>query len=41
MKTKKNKKIVYNNVINLYSKLLTIYYNAYNDVTDEEKNKDR
>ena len=37
VKTKKNKKIVYNNARKLYSKLLSIYYNDYNDVTDEEK----
>ena len=35
MKTKKNEKVVYNNARKLYSKLLSIYYNGYNDITDE------
>ena len=30
---------VYNNAKKLYSKLLSIYYDDYNDVTDEEKEK--
>ena len=37
MKAKKNKKIVYKNARELYSKLISISYNDYNDITDEEK----
>ena len=37
VKTKENNKIVYNNARELYSKLLSIYYNDYNDITDDEK----
>ena len=37
LKTKKNKKTVYKNAGELYSKLLSIYYSNYNDLTDEEK----
>ena len=37
MKTKKSKKVVYKNARELYSKLLSIYYNDYNDIKDEEK----
>ena len=40
VKTKSNMKIVYKNARELYSKLLSIYYNDDNDITDEEK-KDR
>ena len=39
MKTKKNKKIVYNNARKLCSKLLSIYYNDCNDIADEEKER--
>ena len=39
MKTKAKKKTVYNNAKKLYSKLLSIYYDDYNDITDEEKEK--
>ena len=38
-KAKAKKKIVYNNTKNLYSILLSIYYNDYNYITDEEKEK--
>ena len=38
-KTKIKKKIVYNNAVNLYNTLLTIYFNQYNNITDEEKEK--
>ena len=37
VKTKENNKIVYNNARELYSKLLSIYYNDYTDITDDEK----
>ena len=37
MKTQNNKKIVYNNARKLYSKLLSIYYNDYDDITNKEK----
>ena len=37
MKTKKNKKIVYKNARELYTKLLNIYYNDCNDITNEQK----
>ena len=37
VKTKENNKIVYNNARELYSKLLSIYYNDYNGITDDEK----
>ena len=37
VKTKRNKKIVYKNARELYSKLISIYYNDYNDIIDEEK----
>ena len=39
MKAKKNKKIVYKNARELYSKLISISYNDYNDITDEEKKR--
>ena len=39
LKTKVKKKTVYNNAKKLYSKLLSIYYADYNDITDEEKEK--
>ena len=39
VKTKKNKKIMYSIARKLYSKR-SIYYNDYNDITDEEKRKD-
>ena len=35
VKTKKNKEIAHNNANKLYSKLLSIYCNGYNDFTDE------
>ena len=38
-KTKEKKKIAYNNDKKLYSILLNIYCNDYNDMTDEEKEK--
>ena len=38
-KTKEKKKIVCYNAIKLYNKLLSIYYDNYNDITDEEKEK--
>ena len=38
-KTKAKKKIVYNNAKKLYNTLLSIYYNDYNEITDEEKRK--
>ena len=38
-KTKAKKKIVYNNAKKLYIILISIYYNDYNDITDEEKKK--
>ena len=38
-KTKEKKTIAYNNAKKLYSILLSIYYNDYNDMTDEEKEK--
>ena len=37
VKTQNNKKIVYNNARKLYSKLLSIYYNDYDDITNKEK----
>ena len=30
---------MYNNARKLYSKLVNIYYNDYNDITDEEKER--
>ena len=39
VKTKNNKKIVFKNARELYSKLRSIYYNDYNDITDEEKKR--
>ena len=39
VKTKAKKKIVYNNTKNLYIIQLSIYYNDYNYITDEEKEK--
>ena len=36
-KTKIKKKIVYNNSINLYNTLLTIYFNQYNNIANKEK----
>ena len=39
MNTKTKKKIVYNNVIKLYNILLSIYFNDYNNTTNEEKEK--
>ena len=38
-KTKAKKKTLYNNAKKLYNKLLSIYYDDYNDITDEEKEK--
>ena len=38
-KTKVKKKTVSNNTKKLYNKLLSIYYDDYNDITDEEKEK--
>ena len=37
MKTKKNKKIVYKNAREPYTKLLNIYYNDCNDITNEQE----
>ena len=37
LKTKPKKRTVYNNTKTLYSKLLTICYDDYNNITDEEK----
>ena len=37
MKTKAKKRSVYINGKKLYSKLLSIYYDDYNDIIDEEK----
>ena len=38
LKTKsKKKKIVYNNALNLCNKLLSIYFNDYNNITNEKK----
>ena len=39
LKTKSKKKTVYSNAKKLYSKLLRIYYDDYNDISDEEKEK--
>ena len=30
---------MYKNTVNLYNKLLAIYFNDYNSITDEEKEK--
>ena len=38
-KAKAKKKIVYYNAKKLYSKLLSIYYDDYSDITDEQKEK--
>ena len=37
MKTKNNKKIAFKNARELYSKLRSVYYKYYNDITNEEK----
>ena len=37
VKTKMKKDIVYKNARKLYSKLLSIYFNDYNNTTNEEK----
>ena len=37
--TKNKKKIVYKNAVNLYNKLLAIYFKDYNSIADEEKEK--
>ena len=39
VKAKAKKEIVYNNAKRLYSILLSIYNNNYNDITDEEKER--
>ena len=39
IETKVKKETVYSNAKKLYSKLLSIYYDDYNDITDEEKEK--
>ena len=39
LKAKAKKKTVYNNAKKLYGKLLSIQYDDYNDITDEEKEK--
>ena len=39
MKTKSKKRTVYSNAKKLYSKLLRIYYDDNNDISDEEKEK--
>ena len=39
LKTKAKNRTVYNNVRNIYYKLLSIYYDDYKDNTDEEKEK--
>ena len=36
-KTKNKKNRVYKNAVNLYNTLLAIYFNYYNNITDEEK----
>ena len=33
------KKVVYHNAIKLYNTLLSIHFNDYNNITDEEKQK--
>ena len=38
-KTKVKKRAAYNDAKKLYSKLLSIYYDDYNDITDEEKER--
>ena len=37
LKKKTKRKIVYNNVLNLYNKLLSIYFNDYTNITNEKK----
>ena len=37
VKAKEKKKILYHNAIKLYNTLLSIYFNDYNNITDEEK----
>ena len=37
--TKYKKKIVYHNAIKLYNTLLSIYFNDYDNITDQEKEK--
>ena len=37
VKTKTKNNIVYNNALNLYNKLLSIYFSDYNDITNEKK----
>ena len=39
MKTKSKKRTAYSNAKKLYSKLLRIYYDDNNDISDEEKEK--
>ena len=39
LKTKSKKRTVYSNAKKLYSKLLRIYYDDNNDISDEEKEK--
>ena len=38
-KKKERKKIVYNNAIKLYNKLVSIYFNDYDNTTNEEKER--
>ena len=40
VKTKTKNNIVYNNALNLYNKLLSIYFNDYNDITNEKRKRD-
>ena len=39
VKTKKKRKIAYKSAKELYRKLLSIYHNDYNDISDEEKER--
>ena len=39
MEAKSKERTMYNNAKNLYSKLVSIYYDDYNDIKDEEKEK--
>ena len=38
-KTKVKKRIVYNNAKRLYNRLISIYYDDYNEIADEKKEK--
>lgn len=39
LKAKSKERTIYNNAKNLYSKLVSIHYDDYNDIKDEEKEK--